>query len=226
MTAVTLCLTIGRRPELLRQTLSTLLSNACFEHVIAINDFRDEATNLVFKELCPDGTLISLDRQLGHHAAVDHMYGLVQTPWVFHCEDDWLFEQPIDLQRLTEVLRAQTWMSGVCLRKRSDFSLVSADESKVLCESYAGLDFYRLDKLHAQWHGYTFNPHLASARVWREFAPFASFKKERHISRTMRKRGLVMAYWADGGCSHLGADQSVSYPRIDKKSFWKRLFGQ
>ena len=71
---LTLCLTIGRRPELLRQTLQSLLDKVEFADIIAINDFRDEETNQVFRELCPQGTLINLNEQVGHHKAVDTMY--------------------------------------------------------------------------------------------------------------------------------------------------------
>lgn len=88
MNEITLCLTIGMRPELLRQTLQSLLNRLTFSHIIAINDFRDEATNRVFRGLCPQGQLISLKKQLGHHAAVDYMYQQVTTPYVMHCEDD------------------------------------------------------------------------------------------------------------------------------------------
>ncbi len=42
MLPVTLCLTIGRRPELLRQTLTSLMGVGHFAKVIAINDFRDQ----------------------------------------------------------------------------------------------------------------------------------------------------------------------------------------
>ena len=62
---IDLCLTIGRRPTLLRKTLESLLPRANFKKIIAINDFRDEETNDVFKELAPAGILINLDKQLG-----------------------------------------------------------------------------------------------------------------------------------------------------------------
>lgn len=224
MTAVTLCITMGRRPELLRQTLTSLLMQANFDHIIAINDFRDEATNAIFEEICPQGKLISLDRQLGHHAAVDYMYAQVKTPWVFHCEDDWLFTQSLDFSKFEQVLTQQAWMTGICFRSLSDFVLTPSDAVKVLHQTYDDLAFYRLDPLHDQWHGYTFNPHFASIHLWRNFGPFASFKKERHISRTVRKSGLVMPYLTQGGCSHLGDNLSVSRPQSSGRSrFFKWL---
>jgi hypothetical protein len=222
---VTLCITMGRRPQLLRKTLSTLLANARFDQVIAINDFRDAESNHVFQSICPEGRLISLNRQLGHHAAVDYMYKCISTPWVFHCEDDWLFQKPLDLDRLVGILKANSWMSGICMRQRADFELSLQDAKKVIFEHHDGLDFYRLDPVHDQWHGYTFNPHLASVDLWRAIGPFSGFRKERHISRHIRKQGRAMPYLVNGGCSHLGADDSVSYPVAAQKSFLKRWLG-
>jgi hypothetical protein len=222
MNSVTLCITMGRRPQLLRQTLSSLLKQAEFENIIGINDFRDEETNQVFKDLCPNGYLISLDSQLGHHAAVDYMYDLVTTPWVFHCEDDWLFEKSIDLRHLIKILESEKSLSAICLRQKSDFSLTVEEDRKVTYVKSGFLDFYRLDSIHDQWHGYTFNPHLASIDLWRSIGPFSNFKKERHISRVIRKKELFIYYLVNGGCSHLGANDSVSNSNTLKKSIWKR----
>ena len=224
MNNTTLCITMGRRPELLRQTLTSLLLQSDFEHIIAINDFRDDATNEVFKTLCPQGELISLDHQLGHHAAVDHMYQRVKTDWIFHTEDDWQFSQPIDLDRLSQTISMNPWISGICLRSEADFGLCEADQRRVVYEQHNELPFYRLDTMHEQWHGYTFNPHLAPIGIWKRFGPFSSFKKERHISRVIRKSGLVMPYWVDGGCQHIGWDNSVSHSP-PTSSFWSRWFG-
>lgn len=214
---------MGRRPELLRQTLSSLLSQFDFEHIIAINDFRDDATNEVFKTMCPQGDLISLDHQLGHHAAVDHMYQRVNTEWIFHTEDDWQFSRPIDLNRLLETISMNPWMTGICLRSEADFELCEADQRRVVYEQHNELPLYRLDAMHKQWHGYTFNPHLAPVSVWKRFGPFSSFKKERHISRAIRKSGLVMPYLVNGGCEHIGWDSSVSN-KPPPPSFWSQLF--
>ncbi len=223
MNNTTLCITMGRRPELLKQTLTSLLSQSDFEHIVAINDFRDEATNEVFKAMCPAGELISLDRQLGHHAAVDHMYQRVKTDWIFHTEDDWQFSQPIDLNRLTKVISKNPWMSGICLRSEADFELSEADQRRVVYESHDEWALYRLDAMHKQWHGYTFNPHLAPVSVWKRFGPFSTFKKERHISRAIRQSGLVMPYLVEGGCRHIGWDNSVSH-KPPTPSFWSRWF--
>lgn len=208
---ITLCLTIGRRPDLLRQTLGSLFKYCRFENVVAINDFRDEPTNSAFRELCPEGRLISLDEQIGHHRAVDHMYSLVQTPYVFHCEDDWLFDAPIDVEGAIEALKSKPQISQVCLRRLVDFNLPESEKSLVTTIRVKERDYLRLDGLHAQWHGYTFNPHISSVGTWKSLGGFSRFKKERHVSRLLRKQGFFSAYASPGSCRHIGELQSVTW---------------
>ena len=207
---ITLCLTIGLRPDLLAQTLESLGRWHRFEHVMAINDFRDEATNQMFQRLCPHGQLICLDARVGHHKAVDAMYAQVQTPYVLHCEDDWGFDRAIDIDGAIDVLNTHAHFSQVCLRKLSDFGMTQADEAKIPRQQHGALTLARQDGLHPQWHGYTFNPHIAPLALWRSLGGFAGFNKERHISRTLRAQGRVTAYLEPGACAHLGDAQSVS----------------
>ncbi len=210
--SIALCLTIGRRPELLRQTLESLLSRAEFKQIIAINDFRDEETNEVFRTLCPTGTLISLPEQLGHHRAVDAMYAKVQTPYVLHCEDDWVFDHDLKIAESIQLLHALPEISTVCLRQYADFSHDPAIAAQTFTQEFDDLTYRRLDRTHKQWHGYTFNPHIASIGLWKKTGPFAKFKKERHISRSLRKLGQYVAYLEPGACRHIGELDSVSNP--------------
>lgn len=210
--SIALCLTIGRRPELLRQTLQSLLGRAEFKQIIAINDFRDEATNEVFRNLCPSGTLISLPEQLGHHRAVDAMYAKVQTPYILHCEDDWLFDQDLKIADSIQLLNTCPEISTVCLRKYADFGHDAEVVAQTFTQEINGIAYRRLDQTHKQWHGYTFNPHIASIDLWKKTGSFAQFKKERHFSRALRKLGQYVAYLEPGACHHIGELDSVSNP--------------
>lgn len=215
---IDLCLTIGRRPSLLRQTLESLLHRANFKQIIAINDFRDPATNDVFNELCPEGILINMNEQLGHHRAVDLMYSKVSSPYILHCEDDWLFTSELMLDESMQLLRWNKNIGSVCLRKIEDFNLNEEQELKKIIEQHGDIKFCRLDGTHEQWHGYTFNPHVTSLSQWRRLGPYSAFKKERHISRKLRSAGTFVAYLQPGSCVHIGVDDSVSNP-IKKSNF-------
>ena len=210
MQAITLTLTMGRRPELLKRTLSSLFNRVELKNVIAINDFRDEATNDMFQTLCPWGQLISPGHQLGHHRAVDLMYARVRTPYILHCEDDWLFDDELNLHKAVDLLNFDPQISQVCLRKIADFNLPEEDQKLIINQSVEGHHYFRLDAIHPQWHGYTFNPHIAKLEQWRDHGGFTRFKKERHVSRHLRAQGRFTAYINPGCCDHIGELQSVS----------------
>lgn len=222
---VTLCLTMGKRPEELTKTLQKLLALQSFARVIAINDFRDEATNQAFLDVCPEGELICLDRQLGHHGAVDFMYSKVTTPYVFHCEDDWMFNESLDLDKAIDLLNALPKAAQVCFRDLQDCHL--SDEEKLLAKKHSaiGVDYYRIDHLHAQWHGFTFNPSVFKLDLWRELGGFSSFKKERHISRKLRALGLHTVHMAPGPCVHIGEGVSVSIQPTWRQKLKAKLAG-
>ncbi len=208
---ITLCLTIGKRPEELRRTLNSLFQFEQFEHVIAINDFGDAETSRVFREICPNGTLIELGHQVGHHKAVDYMYSKVTTPYIFHCEDDWLFVDALKFDQAKTLLTSDE-ISSVCFRKVSDFTFAAEDKGKIARDHYQGIEYIRLDKLHKQWHGFTFNPHLAKIDLWHAADRyFAQFEKERHLSRWQRRAGKHAAFMTCGACQHIGNGISVSY---------------
>lgn len=217
---ITLCLTIGKRPNELRQTLQSLLSKVQFKHIIAINDFGDEETNAVFRELCPQGELISLGYNLGHHKAIDYMYTKITTPYVFHCEDDWEFDSLPDFDAIINLLERDAYIACVGLRKISNFNFTKTDLENIEYIDVLNLKIAKLNKLHDQWHGYTFNPHIAKLSTYQSLAPFAKFKKERHISRTFRKQEKYIAYLQDGVCYHIGFHSIANPP---KKTLWAKI---
>lgn len=212
---ITLCLTMGKRPDLLKQTLESLFAHHTFQHVIAINDFGDEATNEAFKTVCPHGILINLGHQVGHHAAVDALYAGITTPYVFHCEDDWYFYSAPDLEA-SKVLLERPDVSSVCYRALSDFRFEANAHAKIQHCTHTtasqNIPYASLHNLHDQWHGYTFNPHLAKLDTWHHAVTFTKFKKERHISRWQRSLGRNVAFISPGNCHHIGDDASVANP--------------
>lgn len=205
---ITLCLTMGRRPDLLHQTLESL---AGLPHLpsLAINDFGDRESNEVFRKFFPDGQIVGPGHNIGHHPAIDELYQHVKTPFIFHTEDDWLFHRTDFLPAASQLLQAEPMISSVVLRDVADFPASGIDANQRRVENLDGVEFERLDHLHDQWHGYTFNPHLARLSTWQELQGFSRFKKERHISRHLRAEGKYAAYLRPSACRHIGGDRST-----------------
>lgn len=225
---LTLCMTMGNRPALLQQTLSSLLAVQQFEHVLAVNDFGDEASNDVFHGCFPQGRLVPHQAGQGHHQAVDALYAQVRTPYVMHIEDDWTFGREIPFAGIFEALDLHAQVSMVCVRDIADFMDGPASPSSAGVRPMAlpPLQAYRLTELHEQWYGYTFNPHVTTIRRIRSVGAFSAFKKERHISRALRARGLYVAYLQDGGCQHIGDGHSVANVKSSPVDFLRRLWPQ
>lgn len=217
---VTICMTMGKRPDHLRRTIESLGDIFQSLPVIAINDFGDDETSSVFRKLSPNGTLINLGGQVGHHPAVDAMYEQVKTPFIFHMEDDWGFFRQNFIEDALSLLEADPQISSVCFREISDFPLSDADRSQIARDEREGIQFNRLDGLHEEWHAYTFNPHLARKSLWEDIGKFSQFKKERHISRKLRAQGRYTAFLEPGACAHIGNDISVAN---NKPSLFKRI---
>ncbi|MDO5620921.1 MAG: hypothetical protein Q4G24_05565 [Paracoccus sp. (in: a-proteobacteria)] len=216
---ITLCLTIGRRPDLLRQTLESLGSLRDLP-VLAINDFGDAETNAMFHQLCPHGRIVGPGHRLGHHPAVDVLYQQVTTPFIFHCEDDWAFTRTDFLPDALRLLNDGSEIVQVCFRDTGDMPLSDADRALIVTETRAGIGFQRLDGLHQQWHGYTLNPHLIRRDEWQRLGGFSGFAKERHISRHMRGQGRFAAFLLPPACHHIGEDRGVEPP---KKTIFKSI---
>ena len=221
---ITVCMTMGRRPDLLRRTLDSLRPDIEGLPVLAINDFNDLATNEIFAQICPQGRRIDLGGQVGHHRAVDALYSEVTTPYIFHLEDDWLFTRHGFLPEARRLLEADPAISVVCFRGMTGFAEHAArDESRRRVVTDAGA-YVRLDDLHREWHGYTFNPHLARKALWDEMGGFAGQKKERHISRHLRSQGQFIAYASPGACTHIGAENSTLEAKLPLEKRFKNWF--
>ena len=143
---ITLTLTMGGRPEALRKTFSSLKPLFQPEHVVAGNDFRDAACSAILKEFFPDAVEIFPKQHLGHHKIMDAILANVETPYVLHIEDDWLFNENLDLETARQLLVHLPSISQVCFRDISDFHLNSYSDND--CYQDSRCDPYSFWKHH------------------------------------------------------------------------------
>lgn len=208
---VTICFTIGRRPELLRRTLDSMAPLLAAHPVIAINDFGDAETNAVFRAACPGAELVLPPTRLGHHRALDQLYSRIRTPFLLQCEDDWTFTRLDFLPDALRLLSAEPALSVVCLRALDDMEVPPADQTRIRRGAADGIAYARLDGLHRDWHRFTFNPHVAPLALWQRIGPFARFERERHVSKALRREGRFVAYLTPGACHHIGDGASTGF---------------
>lgn len=219
------CITIGNRPDLLRQTLESLraLQNLS---TLAINDFNDAETNQVFKEMCPLGRIVNLGRHVGHHRAIDALYSNVATPYILHNEDDWEFSRTDFLQDALNLLETEPNISAVCLRTTDDMPLAKDEREKIVSTEIGGVYFKRLDNLRDQWHSFTFNPHLCRKSMWQGLDGYSKFEKERHLSRHLKRKGKFVAFLMPEACRHIDEGRSTTWIPSQFRRFEAWLRGE
>ncbi|TNC74175.1 hypothetical protein [Rubellimicrobium roseum] len=218
MDDITHCLTIGSRPDLLAASLDSLSPELRAVRTLAVNDFGDAESSAVLLDRCPNGRIVGTGApRQGQHRVIDAMYAEVTTPFIWHDEDDWAYTRHDFLDPARHLLEVEPSLSAVCFRGISDFTwFTEADRARIRHEERDGVRYACLDRLHDQWHGWTFNPHLARRALWEELGGFARFEKERHVSRHLRAQGKVVAFLEPGFCHHIG-DQRTTMPRPPKR---------
>lgn len=220
---VTLCFTMGGRADLLEKSIDSIQEKWIFQHVIAVNDFADPACDKLFRQKFPQGILLSDGEKRGHHGAVDWIYQHVQTPYVFHTEDDWVFPRAVDFEAIKQFLNQEPRAISYCLRYPVEF-LDEVALEKSSRRQKNGVDYMDLSAAHEEWYGYSFNPHLIKAETLRRIGAFSQYKKERHISRALKKQGGFVAYADTRLCEHIGEGMSVANPDAGKQKSALRLW--
>ncbi|MDB5643172.1 MAG: hypothetical protein JWN07_2489 [Hyphomicrobiales bacterium] len=220
----TLCLTAGGRPDLLDTTLETLLAfnRHCFSDFIVVNDFGDQATNVIVRKHLPQARLISHERQRGHHVSIDEMYAAVSTPYIFHCEDDWLFDPVCFIPACFKVLLNEPGASQVTVRHADCQRTSGLLPEQVYC--IADSQAYEKSKVLSirDWGHYTFNPSLLRRDLWATIGPFQKYYKESDVNDACQTRGLTSARLVPGVCRHLGGGRHM-HDNMQRKNIGMKL---
>lgn len=194
---ITLCLTAGGRPDLLEDTLTSLLphNGQFFDAIFISNDVGDQQTSDVAREFAPTATILHHETRMGHHATVDDLYERVTTPYIFHCEDDWHFDPVAFVPEALALLEANPTASLVSVRQTGCLYHWSGQPHPFTPKP--------------AWSGYGFNPGLLRRSLWKEVGPFSRFRTEREINRAVEAMALSIHPLLPGLCYHTGGGRHV-----------------
>lgn len=211
---VTLCLTAGGRPDLLEETLRTLIpyNGQFFDAAFVTNDRGDAATDEVVRRLLPEATLLTHKTALGHHASVDEMYGMVQTPFIFHCEDDWAFDPVPFVPMAVEAMHVLPLVSHVSMRQTESFRRHYQRQRQFFPPLALPGGGYARRLSEGGWRGFSFNPSLVPLSLWKRIGPYAQYKSEKDINLAVEAAGLERAFLVPGVYYHLGDGRHVTPP--------------
>ncbi|HEY5410831.1 MAG TPA: hypothetical protein VIJ94_08890 [Caulobacteraceae bacterium] len=234
---VTAVVTSCARHGLLKRTLESFFdtSAGAIEKMIVVEDGEQEADQAL-KDAFAAWPIdwINTGGRVGQIRAIDLAYSLVETPYIFHMEDDWRFLRPGYIPKSIAVLQAEPLCLEVLIKGRPPpGSHGSTEQDRVS----GGVPWRPMIKDRKNvWHGFSFNPGLRRLREYRlvgsryqdvaEAALGRAGLAEAQLSELYASIGYFAAnLWEEDGARfarHLGHKLHVT-PRSKRRSLGNKV---
>ncbi|WP_462381093.1 glycosyltransferase family protein [Pseudomonas sp. Marseille-QA0892] len=214
---VTVVLTSCGRFEHLKRTLESFdrFNTAPIKAVIITEDSGSEDVFDAIPTHWRPYTTVHVNRtKLGQLASIDLAYSSVETPYIFHCEDDWEFYRPGFVEDSLSILAAmpdvlQVWLRSYRHDVAVNYPFHSLGERNVI----GGCAFSKLLSSKSEWQGFSFNPGLRRLSDYLPMAPFSRFASspegESGLSREYSGLGKYAVVLESDAVIHIGDDAHV-----------------
>lgn len=165
-----------------------------------------------------DKQVIYNNKNLGQIVSIDKAYSLVDTEYIFHCEDDWEFYDYGFIEKSMEILSDNEKIFTVWLREYKNFRVVQNGHPvnrQIIKNKYRIMMTFK-ERTNI-WNGFTFNPGLRRLRDYKMMAPYSKFLGsvecncggvEQALSNIYYKKEFICAITLnkDGYVNHIGWD--------------------
>lgn len=198
---ITLALTSCNRLDLLDETIKSFLdhdtSGLISRRIIAEDSGYPEVIELVSQKY-PEFEVFGPIPRLGQVVTIDRMYSMIETPYIFHCEDDWRFTRSGFIEKSLAILEANKQVLQVHLRGPADLNGHPV-EPAILDGIFRMLVINRVGN-----PGFSWNPGLRRLQDYKLLGPYSQYLKEHLIGRDYSKRGFGAAVLLDRYVEHTG----------------------
>ena len=163
--SVTVTVTSCARLDLLAQTFESFRKYNTGGRFIVSEDSTDAAVIETVRRTYPDMTVLSGPDRIGIMASIDRLYEQVKTPYIFHLEDDWAFDGPVDWHAAIAILEARTNVANVCVRAIDEIKEKYRSRSDVVAFDGATFRVMHADA-HPEFFGWSPNPGLIKTALY------------------------------------------------------------
>ncbi|MCI8209327.1 hypothetical protein AUC61_07240 [Pseudomonas sp. S25] len=225
---ITLVVTSCGRFDLLKRTLETFdrFNTAPIRSVLITEDSGDAQVEACIPEHWrPFTRFIINNPKLGQMRSVDAAYELIETSWVFHCEDDWDFYRPGFIEESMTLLENDPQALQVWLRSfNHDLQIHSPYIYLNEREVFQSIPFYKLGSHKPEWQGFSFNPGLRRLVDYKQHAPYASHGGEKKLSGLYAAENRYALILENDAVLHTGFGDHLELPqeRVSKQRRKKR----
>lgn len=211
MKEVTLIITSCDRVDLLEKTFDSLVKTNTYpiKKYYIIEDSGKNNINDFLKKKYPNLNieLIYNIPKLGQLKSIDKVYSLVDTEYIFHCEEDWEFYKPGYIEYSMTILENNPKIMSCWLREDDDTNGMPIENTYYNCEDIK----YKLMSLNYRgvWHGFTLNPTLIRLKDYNLVKPYSQYNEEHFISIKFYELGFRAAKSDIGFVRHIGWGRHV-----------------
>jgi FkbM family methyltransferase len=219
---VTVVLTACNRPDLLEKTLDSFFEMNTYpiKRFIIIDDGMNFGCNDFVKTKYEFPIeIIYNDPKLFQIKSIDKVYSIVDTKYIFHMEEDWLFLKKGFIEDSMKVLEAddnilQVWLRGIDDETANhpwEEGVYTIDELNMVLLKYTGI-----------WNGFSFNPGLKRYSDWKKLRyrydgcdritpaeQSGGVTLECDISVEYAKRGMIAMRFLESYITHIGWDRHI-----------------
>jgi len=207
---VTICLTSCGRLDLLKRSLGSFEAFNPGGALIISEDSADPAMRDAIDRDFPRAQLLWEPERRGLMRSIDRMYAQVKTPYIFHTEDDWLFDAPVDWAAAIRLLETRAEVSNISVRAFDEIKPKYRARSDRAEVGEAVFQVMRLDA-HPEFFGWSSGPGLMRRQTYLAHAPFARMLHDQ-VSAAIKREGGREAYALPGVARHIGQERNVTDP--------------
>lgn len=234
---ITIVLTSCGRNDLLEKTLDSFFKYNTYpieRYIIT----EDSANPEIFKE-CEilnkekyDNKLefVFNHKKIGQSASIDLAYSMVDTEYIFHCEEDWEFYRDGFIEDSIKVLKTQPKVIQLWIRPKSDRILnkiqhtvynlplgVSVRIVEPVSFIVKGANEDGTDMIIKNYMGFSWNPGVKRLKDWKALeGGYSSFEREHLVDHYYRDNGFMVVSLSiddnDGYVRHIGWNRRADDP--------------
>lgn len=211
MEKITVTLTHYKRLDHLDRTINSFLetNNYPIDQFLIIDDSGDSQYSIPIKtKYSKLATIIVNEHTIGQRRSIDKLLALCKNEFIFHLEDDWLFDCSKDskyIEDSLDILKNRPDIHQIWIRHDSDNPHKCIGDVQVVND----IKFRIVDpNFRDVWNGFSWNPGLRRKSDINKFFPngVQEFRNELEAARHTRRFDFRAAKLENTVCYHIGGD--------------------
>ena len=156
-----------------------------------------------------ENTIIYNEENIGQISSIDKAYSLVDTEYIFHCEDDWEFYDYGFIEKSLDILSTNDKIYTVWLREYQNYRVLRNGhpiESQIYNNMYRKMGVFK-ERTNI-WSGFTFNPGLRRLKDYKLLMPYSSYKNSPECNCGGVEQALSNLYYQNGYTSAITINEN------------------